>query len=186
MLLIYVNYDDDVHDEVVEVVITYSAFVSLFLLAPPSNVFFFQPVLISWVVTLSSCLIWQIISYILLPNEYRFVYAWITLGNIATDRLTEDADFGKQKIILSEEAHFNLGGYVNKQTCRVENPTHPKRVTVFCRFWSRGIIRLFFFENEQGELVTVNGDCYRAMLKEFLFTKIEEEDIGNIEVAVVL
>ena len=25
-----------------------------------------------------------------------------------------------------------------------------------------------------------NGDCYRAMLNEFLFTKIEEEDIGNI------
>ena len=28
----------------------------------------------------------------------------------------------------------------------------------------------FFFENEQAEAVTVNGDCYRAMLNEFLFT----------------
>ena len=28
--------------------------------------------------------------------------------------------------------------------------------------------------------VTVNGDRYRAMLIEFLFTKIEKEDIGNI------
>ena len=37
----------------------------------------------------------------------------------------------------------------------------------------------FFFENEQGEVVTVNGDRYRAMLYEFLFTKIEEEDIGK-------
>ena len=35
-------------------------------------------------------------------------------------------------------------------------------------------------ENEQGEAVTVNSDSYRAMLKEFLFPKIEEEDIGNI------
>ena len=26
----------------------------------------------------------------------------------------------------------------------------------------------------------VNGDRYRAMLNELLFTKIEEEDIGNI------
>ena len=44
-----------------------------------------------------------------------------------------------------------------------------------------GIIRPFFFENEQGEAVTINGDLYRAMLNEFLFTKIEEEeDIGNI------
>ena len=38
----------------------------------------------------------------------------------------------------------------------------------------------FFFENEQTEAVTVYGDRYRVMLNEFLFTKIEEEDIGNI------
>ena len=43
-----------------------------------------------------------------------------------------------------------------------------------------GIIEPFFFENEQREAVTINGDRYRAMLNEFLFKKIEEEDIGNI------
>ena len=37
-----------------------------------------------------------------------------------------------------------------------------------------------FFENQQGKAVTINGDRYRAMLNEFLFTKIEEEDIDNI------
>ena len=91
---------------------------------------------------------------------------------------------------LSEEAHVDLGGYVIKQNCRIwgtenphayiEKPTHPKRVTVWCGFWSRGIIGPFFFENEQGEVATVNGDHYRVMLNEFLFTKIEKEDIGNI------
>ena len=95
-----------------------------------------------------------------------------------------------KKIIFSDEAHFDLGGYVNKQNCRIwgtenphtyiEKPTHPKRVTVWWGFWSRGIIGQFFFENDQGEAVTVNGDRYRAMLNEFLFTKIDEEDIGNI------
>ena len=35
----------------------------------------------------------------------------------ACDRLTEDVDFGKKKIIFSDEAHFDLGGYVNKQNC---------------------------------------------------------------------
>ena len=34
--------------------------------------------------------------------------------------------------------------------------------------------------NEQGEAVAVSGDRYRPVLNEFLFTKIEEEDIGNI------
>ena len=32
----------------------------------------------------------------------------------------------------------------------------------------------------QGEAITVNGNRYRAMLNEFLFTKIEDKDIGNI------
>ena len=60
------------------------------------------------------------------------------------DRFTEDANFGKKK-----------------------------RVTIWCGFWSRDIIGLFFFENEQGVAVTVHGDSYRCTLNEFLFTKIE-------------
>ena len=98
----------------------------------------------------------------------------------ACDRITEHVDFGKKKIIFSDEAHFDRGGYVNKQNCciwvtenpytYIEKPTEQKRVTVWCGFWSRGII-------EQGEGDTVNYDCYRALMNEFLFTKIKEEDI---------
>ena len=47
-------------------------------------------------------------------------------------------------------------------------------------FWSRGIIRQFFFENEQGNAVIDNSDRYRAILYEFLLTKIKEEYIGNV------
>ena len=91
-----------------------------------------------------------------------------------------------KKIIFSGEAHFHLGGYVNKQNYRVwgtenphayiEKPTHQKRVTIWCGFWSRGIIVPFFSEMR----VRVNDDRNRAMLNEFLFTKIEDENIGNI------
>ena len=90
----------------------------------------------------------------------------IRFARWAGDRVTEDAAFGK-KIIFSGEAHFDLGEYINKQNCRIlgtenlhayiEKPTNPKRITVWCGFWSRGIIGPFFFENEQGEVVTVNG-----------------------------
>ena len=106
------------------------------------------------------------------------------------DQFTEDADFAKKKIIFSDKPHFDLGRCVNKQDCRIwgtgnphayiEKPAHPKRITVWCGFWSRCIIGSFFFENEQAETVTVNGDRYRAILNEFLFTKIEEGDIANI------
>ena len=95
------------------------------------------------------------------------------------------------KKIFSDEAHFDFGGYANKQNCRIwgtehlhayiEKATHAKRVTVWCGFWSRGLIGPFFFENDQGEAITLNGDRYRVLLNEILFTKIKEEaDIGNI------
>ena len=104
--------------------------------------------LISWMVTLSSCLIWQIISFIL-PNENGCVYAWTTLGSGPAIDLQKMPILAK-KIIFSDEAHFDLSGYVNKQNCSIwgieyqhayiEKPMHPKQVTVWCGFWSRGII----------------------------------------------
>ena len=146
--------------------------------------FFFQLVIISWMVTLSSCLIRQTISFILPPNEYDCVYACTMLGNIATD------DLQKMPILTKKKSSFQTKLNCKKQNCRtwgtenphayIRKPTHPKQVTVWCGFWSRRIIGPFFFENEQGEIVTVNGDHYRAMLNEFLFSKIEEENIGNI------
>ena len=61
-----------------------------------------------------------------------------------------------------------LGGYVNKQNCRIWGTENP-----------HAYIGPFFFENVQGEAVTANDDSYRSMLKEFLFTKVEEKDVGN-------
>ena len=47
------------------------------------------------------------------------------LAKWTCDRLTEDADFGKKKIIFLGEAHFDLSRCVNTQSCRnwsTENP----------------------------------------------------------------
>lgn len=80
-----------------------------------------------------------------------------------------DPDFSK-KIILSDEEHFHLDGFVNRQNCHIwgsENPheivekkMHPQRVTVSCGFWAGGIIEPYFFENEAGQAVTVTGTRY--------------------------
>ncbi|GFV88766.1 hypothetical protein TNCV_3355181 [Trichonephila clavipes] len=58
-------------------------------------------------------------------------------------------DFHK-RILFSDEAHFWLNGYVNKQNCRiwseanpqvyVETPLHPEKLTVRCALWAVGII----------------------------------------------
>ncbi|GFW65087.1 putative transposable element [Trichonephila clavipes] len=58
-------------------------------------------------------------------------------------------DFHK-RILFSDEAHFWLNGYVNKQNCRiwseanpqvyVETPLHPEKLTVWCALWACGIV----------------------------------------------
>ncbi|GFY10839.1 hypothetical protein TNCV_1123611 [Trichonephila clavipes] len=64
-------------------------------------------------------------------------------------------DFHK-RILFSDEAHFWLNGYVNKQNCRiwseanpqvyVETPLHPEKLTVWCALWAGGIIGPYFFK----------------------------------------
>ena len=58
------------------------------------------------------------------------------------------------KIWFSDEAHFWLNGYVNKQNCRIWDeeqpeevqvlPLHPQKTTVWCGLWAGGIIGPFF------------------------------------------
>ena len=82
--------------------------------------------------------------------------------------------FWQKKPIFSDEAHFDLGDYVNKQNFRIWGTENPYAcIEIWCEFSSRGIIDPFFFENKQGATVTGNGDRYRVILN-------EEEDIGNI------
>ena len=80
---------------------------------------------------------------------------------------------------MNNKQNCSIWGTENPQAY-IENPTQPKPATDWCGLWSRGVIGPFFFKNEQGDAITVNGNCYPAMLNEFLFTKIEEEDIVNI------
>ncbi|GFW14920.1 uncharacterized protein TNCV_1563821 [Trichonephila clavipes] len=87
-------------------------------------------------------------------------------------------DFHK-RILFSDGEHFWLNGYVNKQNCRiwneanpqvyVETPLHPEKLTVWCALWAGGIIGPYFFKNDEGNNVTVNGDRYRAMITNFSF-----------------
>ncbi|GFX67976.1 hypothetical protein TNCV_2288381 [Trichonephila clavipes] len=56
----------------------------------------------------------------------------------------------RHQLYTSDEAHFWLNGYVNKQNCRiwseanpqvdVETPLHPEKLTVWCALWAGGIL----------------------------------------------
>lgn len=57
---------------------------------------------------------------------------------------------------------------------------HPEKLTVWCGLWHGGIIGPYFFRNEEGRAVTVNGDRYRAMLRDFLYPELEDIDIEHM------
>ncbi|GFV18451.1 uncharacterized protein TNCV_4468871 [Trichonephila clavipes] len=73
-----------------------------------------------------------------IPSTLRFV-EW------AQNEIAVVPDFHK-RILFSDEAHFWLNGYVNKQNWRiwseanpqvyVETPLHPEKLTVWCALWA--------------------------------------------------
>ena len=95
-----------------------------------------------------------------------------------------------RKIIMSGEAHFCLGGYVNNQNCRIwgldnpkmiiGKPLYPQRVTLWCGFWAGGIMGPYLFEIEAEVAISVNGLNYRAMINAFLWPELEDMDVDDV------
>ncbi|GFV03168.1 hypothetical protein TNCV_4017651 [Trichonephila clavipes] len=67
----------------------------------------------------------------------------------AQNKIAIVPDFHK-RILFSDEAHYWLDGYVNKQNCRIwseanpqvyaETSLHPEKLTVWCSLWAGGIL----------------------------------------------
>ncbi|GFW43328.1 uncharacterized protein TNCV_2923761 [Trichonephila clavipes] len=55
-----------------------------------------------------------------------------------------------------------------------------KKLTVWCALWAGGIIRPYFFKNDEGHNVTVNGDRYRAMVTNFFIPELNSHDIQEL------
>ncbi|GFS90624.1 DUF4817 domain-containing protein [Trichonephila clavipes] len=114
--------------------------------------------------------------------KHRFV-EW------AQNEIAVVPDFHK-RILFSDEALFLLNGYVNKQNCRiwseanpqvyVETPLHPEKLTVWCALWAGGIIGPYFFKNDEGHNVTINGDRYRAMITNFFIPELNNHDVQEL------
>jgi hypothetical protein len=78
-----------------------------------------------------------------------------------------------QSIWFSDEAHFHLNGYVNRQNMLLwasqhlhnimETPLHPQKCTVWCTLSTSGGVGPMFFDD------TVTADCYLHVLQEEFF-----------------
>jgi len=81
-------------------------------------------------------------------------------------------------LLMSDEAHFHVSGYVNKQKCYYwapnnphelhQHPLHSTKMTVWCAVSSHGNTGPYCFENAEGHTVIVNTERYKVMLGTFL------------------
>jgi hypothetical protein len=81
-------------------------------------------------------------------------------------------------LLMSDEAHFHLSGFGNKQNYHYwsatnptklhERPLNSSKVTVWCTISSFGIVGPYLFEDERERAVTVTGPRYIHMLENFL------------------
>ncbi|GFU14933.1 uncharacterized protein TNCV_191811 [Trichonephila clavipes] len=134
-------------------------------------------------------------------NSYQVIYSQFGLAVHQNDRqarrrfvewaqneIAVVPDFHK-RILFSDEAHFWLNGYVNKQNCRIwseanpqvyaETPLHPEKLTVWCALWAGGIIGPYF-KNDEGHNVTVKCDRYRAMITNFFIPEWNNHDVQEL------
>lgn len=104
------------------------------------------------------------------------------------DLINEDEDI-VNRLWMSDEAHFHLSGYVNKQNFRFwsdvnprelhQQPLHSKKVTVWCAMSSLGIIGPYFFEDGQGNAVTVTSQRYAEMLDNFFTPQLGQYEVND-------
>lgn len=90
-------------------------------------------------------------------------------------------------LYMSDEAHFHLSGYVNKQNCRFwaednprqlhETPLHSQKVTVWCAISAQQIVGPYFFE-EGAATVTVTAERYLRMLEDFFIPELRRRDVA--------
>ena len=159
---------------------------SLFLQGPPSNAFLLI-VLISWMVTLSSCLTWQIISFILPPNAYDCLCAWTTPA----------IDLQKMPILTKKNHLSTWSSFWSRRVCKQAKLSHLRHREPARIYWkadapktSHSLVRILVQRHNWSIFLRkwARRGCYnqwrslsRHVERIFIHkTKVEEVDIGNI------
>ncbi|GFW74687.1 putative DD41D transposase [Trichonephila clavipes] len=70
----------------------------------------------------------------------------------------------------------NLLRYRNDDVAIIQD----EKLTVWCALWAGGIIGPYFFKNDEGYNVTVNGDRYRAMITNFFIPELNNHDVQEL------
>jgi hypothetical protein len=92
-------------------------------------------------------------------------------------------------LLMSDEAHFHLSGFVNKQNFRYwsgenpqrfhEKPLHSMKVTVWCVISAFGIVGPNFFKDSGGRIVTVYSQRYVSMFEDVLGPELARHPVNE-------
>ncbi|GFV59406.1 transposable element Tc3 transposase [Trichonephila clavipes] len=118
----------------------------------------------------------------IIKNTYR--------SRLTDDHLESSARLTVSNYIPRYSSLTDIEWLLNKQNCRiwseanpqvyVETPLHPEKLTVWCALWASGIIGPYFFKNDEGHNVTINGDRYRAMITNFFIPELNNHDVQEL------
>ena len=78
-----------------------------------------------------------------------------------------------------QKSYFQMKCITENLHAYIEKPTHPKRITVWCEFWSRGMIGPFFFENEQGRPLHLMAIVIGASWTNFCSQKLKRRILAT-------
>lgn len=105
------------------------------------------------------------------PLNLHSIDSRLQFANLKVE-LIESGEIDVMRIWFSDECHFHLSGYVNKQNWRhwgtqhpevyVVKPLHPQRLTVWCAISGHGIIGPVFIDGN------VDSSKYQKVLEEFI------------------
>ncbi|GFX18791.1 uncharacterized protein TNCV_3019471 [Trichonephila clavipes] len=92
---------------------------------------------------------------------------------------------GSRLNLSSDDNHVRMWrprGELLNPAFAIQQHTTPtaEKLTVWCALWAGGIIGLYFFKNDEGHNVTVNGDRYRAMITNFFILELNNHDVQEL------
>ena len=111
---------------------------------------------------------------------------------ISSEQLLEmlNDDGAINTILMTDEAHFHLSDYVNKQNCRYwapvnpqqlhQRPLHSEGLTVSCGIASFGVLGPYVFEDKESAADTVTYERYVAMLRNFCESEVRRRAIDSL------
>lgn len=105
----------------------------------------------------------------------------LAYGKFVKEMVVADDEF-RRKIVMSDEANFELCGNVHKHNCRIygtsnprktqEKPNYQKKLNVWCGVAANRIIGPYFYEDEKGATVTTTKERYIEMMRQYVMPQM--------------